>query len=48
MVPIRLDQLNLGVTFDDGGDPVYAVVSDPDGNGVGVMSPVDPGRRSTT
>ncbi len=24
----------------------YAVVSDPDGNGVGVMSPVDPARRS--
>jgi catechol 2,3-dioxygenase-like lactoylglutathione lyase family enzyme len=23
----------------------YAVVSDPDGNGVGIMSPVDPGRR---
>jgi catechol 2,3-dioxygenase-like lactoylglutathione lyase family enzyme len=24
----------------------YAVVSDPDGNGVGIMSPVDPARRS--
>lgn len=24
----------------------YAVVSDPDGNGVGIMSPIDPGRRS--
>jgi len=24
----------------------YAVVSDPDGNGVGIMSPVDPSRRS--
>ena len=24
----------------------YAVVSDPDGNGVGIMSPVDPGLRS--
>jgi catechol 2,3-dioxygenase-like lactoylglutathione lyase family enzyme len=24
----------------------YAVVSDPDGNGVGIMSPVDPERRS--
>jgi catechol 2,3-dioxygenase-like lactoylglutathione lyase family enzyme len=23
----------------------YAVVGDPDGNGVGIMSPVDPGRR---
>jgi len=23
----------------------YAVVSDPDGNGVGIMSPIDPGRR---
>ena len=23
----------------------YAVVSDPDGNGVGIMSPVDPGQR---
>jgi catechol 2,3-dioxygenase-like lactoylglutathione lyase family enzyme len=25
----------------------YAVVTDPDGNGVGIMSPVDPERRST-
>jgi catechol 2,3-dioxygenase-like lactoylglutathione lyase family enzyme len=25
----------------------YAVVSDPDGNAVGIMSPVDPDRRST-
>jgi catechol 2,3-dioxygenase-like lactoylglutathione lyase family enzyme len=25
----------------------YAVVSDPDGNGVGIMSPVDPARRTT-
>jgi catechol 2,3-dioxygenase-like lactoylglutathione lyase family enzyme len=24
----------------------YAVVSDPDGNGVGIMSPIDPARRS--
>jgi uncharacterized glyoxalase superfamily protein PhnB len=24
----------------------YAVVSDPDGNGVGIMSPMDPDRRS--
>ena len=24
----------------------YAVVSDPEGNGVGIMSPVDPARRS--
>jgi uncharacterized glyoxalase superfamily protein PhnB len=24
----------------------YAVVSDPDGNGVGIMSPVDPARRT--
>jgi catechol 2,3-dioxygenase-like lactoylglutathione lyase family enzyme len=24
----------------------YAVVSDPDGNGVGIMSPIDPDRRS--
>jgi uncharacterized glyoxalase superfamily protein PhnB len=23
----------------------YAVVSDPDGNGVGIMSPIDPARR---
>jgi catechol 2,3-dioxygenase-like lactoylglutathione lyase family enzyme len=26
----------------------YAVVSDPDGNGVGIMSPIDPARRSET
>ena len=26
----------------------YAVVTDPDGNGVGIMSPVDPSRRSPT
>ena len=25
----------------------YAVVEDPDGNPVGLMSPIDPGRRST-
>jgi uncharacterized glyoxalase superfamily protein PhnB len=24
----------------------YAVVSDPDGNAVGIMSPIDPDRRS--
>jgi uncharacterized glyoxalase superfamily protein PhnB len=24
----------------------YAIVSDPDGNAVGIMSPVDPSRRS--
>lgn len=26
----------------------YAVVEDPDGNGVGIMSPIDPERRSAT
>ena len=25
----------------------YAVVSDPDGNGVGIMSPIDPAMRTT-
>ena len=26
----------------------YAVIEDPDGNAVGIVSPVDPGRRSQT
>ncbi len=34
----------LGLTIPDT-DP-YAVIEDPDGNTVGIMSPVDPDRRS--